>query len=76
MPESFHLLGHSFGGLISGEYALKHKERVKHLILMSPLGMPETPKRLEISEIKEGLEEGNYLQKVGYEAALASWGPD
>jgi proline iminopeptidase len=42
----FYLLGHSFGGFIAAEYALKFQKNIKHLILMSPVGMPHPPERL------------------------------
>jgi proline iminopeptidase len=31
--ETFHLLGHSFGGMLAAQYALVHQERLKTLIL-------------------------------------------
>jgi proline iminopeptidase len=33
--ESFALLGHSWGGLLALEYAIRHPDRVSHLILMN-----------------------------------------
>ena len=41
--ETFFLAGHSFGGYISGNYALRHPQRVKKLLLLSPLGMRVKP---------------------------------
>lgn len=37
--EKFILLGHSFGAYIAALYAVRHKEMVEKLILMSPVGM-------------------------------------
>ena len=45
--EKFHLLGHSLGGLIAGNYALRHPEQVDRLVLMSSVGVSEKPAYLE-----------------------------
>ena len=37
--ERFHLAGQSFGGYMSGMYALRYPERVKKLILLTPAGV-------------------------------------
>jgi pimeloyl-ACP methyl ester carboxylesterase len=39
--DKFALLGHSFGGYLSGVYAIQHPEQVRHLILADPWGIPE-----------------------------------
>jgi cardiolipin-specific phospholipase len=37
--DSFVLAGHSFGGYVSGLYALKYPHHVKKLLMLSPLGI-------------------------------------
>ena len=40
--KDFYLVGHSFGGYVVGNYALKHHDKIKKLILLSPLGLKLT----------------------------------
>jgi len=49
----FILAGHSLGGYIIGNYALKHHRHMKKLIFLSPIGL----KAKETEEEWEGLEE-------------------
>jgi cardiolipin-specific phospholipase len=39
--EKFVLVGHSMGGYLSALYALRHPQKVRKLILASPVGLPE-----------------------------------
>ncbi|KAK9366723.1 Alpha/Beta hydrolase protein [Lipomyces kononenkoae] len=41
--EKFTLMAHSMGGYIGVAYALRHPERIKKLILVSPAGVPRDP---------------------------------
>ena len=37
--EDFYLLGHSFGGYVTGHYAIQYPKHVKKLFLVSPVGL-------------------------------------
>lgn len=39
--DKFILLGHSFGGYLSASYALRHPERIAHVILADPWGVQD-----------------------------------
>lgn len=41
--QRFILLGHSMGGFLAAAYAIRHPERVEHLILADPWGFQEKP---------------------------------
>lgn len=46
----FYLTGHSFGGYVVGNYAVKYHQYIKKLLLLSPIGVRE----LTPEEIKAG----------------------
>ena len=58
---NFYLAGHSFGGYIVGNYAVKYHKHLKKLILMSPIGVKMKTKEGERDLLKkfEGGKNGN-----------------
>jgi len=46
------LLGHSMGGFLAGAYAIAYPDRVKHLILADPWGLPPRPPAEESKRAK------------------------
>ena len=43
--ESLHLAGHSLGGYLAAQYALKYPKNIDSLILISPVGFPQQPSK-------------------------------
>ena len=50
--KNFHLIGHSFGGYIAGNYCLRYKQNVKKLILVSPVGILDVKKEQNLAKMK------------------------
>jgi len=50
---NFVLAGHSLGGYIAGNYALKHPQHVSKLILLSPIGIRPELSKSEFSKKTE-----------------------
>lgn len=46
--ERFTLVGHSMGGYLAVAYCERHPERVDHLVLASPCGIPTPPSEAEM----------------------------
>jgi pimeloyl-ACP methyl ester carboxylesterase len=44
---NFYLAGHSFGGYLVGNYALKYHKHIKKLVLLSPVGIRVPVKQLD-----------------------------
>lgn len=55
--KDFVLIGHSFGGYICGNYALKYPDKIKKLIMLSPLGLKLTD--VAIDESGETISKNN-----------------
>ena len=53
--ESFFLAGHSFGGYIGTQYTLVHQNRVKKLLLLSPVGFTRAGDKERMNDIKKKL---------------------
>ena len=49
--DKFYLVGHSLGGYISSLYAIQYPERVKKLLLVSPIGFNLKPVNFDIRRI-------------------------
>jgi len=50
LNEKFVLLGHSFGGYLAMSYALQYPEKVAHLILADPWGMPSQQQNQQLNQ--------------------------
>lgn len=49
--KNFILCGHSFGGYIAGNYALKYQTNIRKLIMLSPIGVrPGDESEIDFSE--------------------------
>jgi pimeloyl-ACP methyl ester carboxylesterase len=66
--KSFHLIGHSFGGYISANYALRYPENISKLTLLSPAGISDLAKGGNISEYMP------FGKKVGLTMMVPLWG--
>jgi len=56
VDQKYYLLGHSLGGCIACHYALKYPKNIEKLILMSPVGIMETPEHLQRERVHQRLE--------------------
>ncbi|KAL5339308.1 Alpha/Beta hydrolase protein [Aspergillus crustosus] len=67
--ERFTLLGHSLGGYIAVNYALKYPGRLNKLILASPVGIPEDPYAVT-SELPEKQDQAEQAAVAASSAAV------
>jgi pimeloyl-ACP methyl ester carboxylesterase len=63
--KKFYLVGHSFGGYICANYALKYPQNIKRLFLLSPVGISKNINREIISKDKS-IKEQLVLSFAGY----------
>ena len=52
---NFYLIGHSYGGFLAGHYAIKYRQHIKKVILMSPVGIRK-PKEFELKDDYEPIQ--------------------
>ncbi|XP_014217327.1 protein ABHD4 isoform X2 [Copidosoma floridanum] len=79
--EKFVLLGHSMGGFLAASYAIEHPDKVKHLILADPWGVPEKPSEVTnqrrvpivIKALAYMLQPLNPLWAVRFAGPLGQW---
>jgi cardiolipin-specific phospholipase len=68
--EKFTLLGHSFGGYISGIFTAKYPENVNKLILLSPVGIGTEMANISTSPVEDFIHKMLYKMKgpptIGY----------
>ncbi|KAL1513602.1 hypothetical protein ABEB36_002993 [Hypothenemus hampei] len=75
--EKFILLGHSFGGYLATSYAIKHPERVRHLILADPWGFAEKSTNFKINRVMSVvLFPFKFFNPLATIRALGPWGPN
>lgn len=67
------LLGHSFGGFLASSYAMKHPDRVEHLILADPWGFTDAPDLSNVAFWKRSLVK--VFQKMTPLAIIRAAGP-
>jgi len=48
----FYLVGHSYGGYLTGTYSSMYPQHIKKLILLSPLGLKFKPKDFKIENVR------------------------
>lgn len=75
----FTLVGHSMGGYLSAVYAMRHPDKVKHLVLADPWGIPSKPPGWESKMKWQWRLAGSVLTKFNPLAVVrvaGPWGPD
>ena len=71
--DSFILLGHSFGGFISGHYASTYPHRVNHLVLLSPAGVAVTETKSAGPDAMEKRFSGSWKGRVALKFLRYFW---
>ncbi|EGR30718.1 hypothetical protein IMG5_124850 [Ichthyophthirius multifiliis] len=67
------LVGHSFGGYMALNYALKYPQNVENLILLSPMGATKKSEKENQQFEKETKEKLTFYQKIGYIVFQNMW---
>ena len=67
--KDFYLAGHSFGGYISANYALKYPQNIKKLLMLSPVGVCKKPENYSFGNF------GGTFAKIVRTAWKNKWSP-
>jgi pimeloyl-ACP methyl ester carboxylesterase len=71
----FYLAGHSFGGYISALYALKYKQNIKKLLMLSPVGVCIKPEGFDVKKLQKGRGPPTFIRKMFLSAWENKWSP-
>ncbi|TMW55090.1 hypothetical protein Poli38472_013852 [Pythium oligandrum] len=73
--EQFHLCAHSMGAIFASSYAIKHPEKVNHLVLVSPAGVGHSPPVQPPATPEEEARQRSWLRKMVFSAWDSGYTP-
>ena len=73
----FFLAGHSFGGYICGHYAIKHSDKIRKLLMLSPAGVVVKPENyvFGVARPRNGQGPPKFVQNIARLTWKHKWSP-